>query len=304
MGRKKYTIEKARGIFKNSGCKLLSEVYDGFNSKLEYKCRCGSISIITLTNFQRGHRCRKCWSERIRESLKFSYNEVKKIFEDEGCELLSEEYMNANTLLGYRCVCGNISKVALGNFNRGRRCKKCSVEKNRKKSKHSYDYVYDYFLNEGCELIDSEYINGSSSLGYKCGCGDISKISFNAFYQGQRCKKCGIEKQSGRNHHNYNFDLTDEERLIKRGYPGYRKWRTEVYERDDYTCRRCHQIGGSLNAHHIKNYSDNKEIRLDIGNGITFCKECHDEFHLKYGKRKNGQTQLDEFLKVSILCLK
>jgi len=303
MGRKKYTIEKVRQVFEDGGCELLSGEYEGFDSNLEYKCRCGYISKITLSNFQRGHRCRKCWRERIRESLKFSYDEVKKIFEDEGCELLSKEYINANTLLEYRCVCGNISKVASGNFKRGRRCKKCSVEKNREKLKHSYDYVYNYFLNKGCELIDEEYINGFCLLKYKCVCGGISRISFNAFYQGQRCKKCGIEKQSGKNHHNYNFNLTDEERLIKRNYIKYGKWRKNIYYRDDYICQRCNQRGGKLNAHHILNYSSNKEIRLSINNGITLCAICHREFHKIYGIKNNTINQLEEFLSAGVLCL-
>jgi predicted restriction endonuclease len=60
----------------------------------------------------------------------------------------------------------------------------------------------------------------------------------------------------------------------------YRIWRTEVYKRDDYTCQVCHIKSGSgqtvyLNAHHIKPFSKFPELRFDITNGVTLCKQCH-----------------------------
>ena len=55
-----------------------------------------------------------------------------------------------------------------------------------------------------------------------------------------------------------------------------------------------------MNAHHIENYATNEELRLDTKNGITFCKNCHKEFHSKYGYRNNNQQQLDEFFQIGV----
>jgi hypothetical protein len=55
----------------------------------------------------------------------------------------------------------------------------------------------------------------------------------------------------------------------------YRLWRTEVFERDDYTCQECGVKGIELQAHHIKSYTHHKELRYDISNGRTLCVECH-----------------------------
>jgi predicted DNA-binding protein YlxM (UPF0122 family)/ssDNA-binding Zn-finger/Zn-ribbon topoisomerase 1 len=79
-------------------------------------------------------------------------------------------------------------------------------------------------------------------------------------------------------------------------------WRTQVFERDDYTCQECGQRGGDLEAHHnikpfssifsdfLKFYnnfspleereillrlSDNYEPFWNINNGITLCRNCH-----------------------------
>lgn len=64
-----------------------------------------------------------------------------------------------------------------------------------------------------------------------------------------------------------------------RNMPEYRSWRATVYERDAYTCQECGQVGGSLEAHHIKPWSECPELRFDVDNGITLCKPCHAKKH-------------------------
>lgn len=55
----------------------------------------------------------------------------------------------------------------------------------------------------------------------------------------------------------------------------YKEWRTNVFERDNYTCIFCGQIGGVLNADHIKTFAHHPELRFDINNGRTLCVPCH-----------------------------
>jgi len=100
----------------------------------------------------------------------------------------------------------------------------------------------------------------------------------------------------GENHPNWNPNLTDEERLIERNYSAYYDWRTAVYVRDGYTCQCCGDNKGSnLNAHHLESYTDNKELRIELDNGITLCKECHLDFHHLYGYGGNTKAQYKEY---------
>lgn len=55
----------------------------------------------------------------------------------------------------------------------------------------------------------------------------------------------------------------------------YARWRQEVFERDDYTCVHCLQRGVYLEADHIRPFAFFPELRFEISNGRTLCKDCH-----------------------------
>ena len=104
-----------------------------------------------------------------------------------------------------------------------------------------------------------------------------------------------LEKRKGENHHNWKGGITPQRIKWKNSLKG-KKWRMAVFQRDNFTCQKCGQRGGRLNAHHIYNWSQNKELRECIENGITLCEKCHIEFHKKYGFNDNNLEQLVEFL--------
>ena len=105
------------------------------------------------------------------------------------------------------------------------------------------------------------------------------------------------EAQKGNKSHMWNPNLTDEDRLlVRRIYPEYQEWRKLVFERDNYTCQKCRDNkGGNLEAHHIEGYSFNKELRIVVENGITFCKTCHKDFHHQYGNESTAE-KVNEFM--------
>jgi len=54
----------------------------------------------------------------------------------------------------------------------------------------------------------------------------------------------------------------------------YRQWRAEVLERDSRTCQFC-AAKKNLTAHHIVAGSVDPELRYEVRNGITLCRNCH-----------------------------
>lgn len=130
---------------------------------------------------------------------KFTYEQVYNQFEGEGCELLETEYINAHTKMRYKCKCGNESIIKFYKFKQNQRCIKCSGTE-----KLTFEEVYKDFKDKGCVLLETEYVNNSTKMRYRCECGEESLISYNTFQQGHRCKECWLEKNRGTTHPNFN----------------------------------------------------------------------------------------------------
>lgn len=296
--RRKYTIEIVKEIFADNDCVLLEKTYINTQTPLKFICNCGNTSKIRLSDFLYGCRCQKCKSAKLREKYAYSLEEVKDIFLINGNVLLENEYINSSIKLKYICDCGKTDEKSLSKYQNGQRCAECGVRKSHLLRKKNYIEVYEYFSDQGCQLLDSEqdYISVNSPMNYLCNCGRQSKITFSNFKSGQRCYMCKIEKTSGENHHNWNPNLTDEDRERRRQYPEYHDWVKSVYSRDNYDCQNCGKHGGVLHAHHILNYADHRDIRTNLDNGITLCEQCHATFHKTYGYRNNNLEQLISYI--------
>lgn len=231
------------------------------------------------------------------QSRSWTYNEVKKYFSDNGCELLSTEYINNSTPLEYRCNCGNVSKIRFSAFQRGQRCKKCAVKKIAEKNRLTYDEVKNIFEEKGAILLSKEYTNAQTPLEYICPkCGERAFMSLNNFQKGYSCSNCKRLRFKGANNPHYNPLISDYDRQeLGRYEERYRAFRRAVFARD----RQCVICGANKNkiVHHLDGYSENPEKRTDINNAVTLCEKCHKKFHSKYGYGGNTKEQFNEFRK-------
>ena len=288
-GKEKFTFKKVKQYFEDHDCELLETEYKNCMTKMRYICKCGNTKCkISFSSFKQGHRCKECGGK------KYTFDFVYNYFEDHDCELFETEYKDANTLMRYRCDCGNKKcKISFSKFKNGHRCRECG---NRKRG-YSLEDVQKYFEDNNCKLLATEYKNNHTVMEYECECesGIIDKITFGNFKSGQRCHNCAIKKRSGKNNCNYNPNLTNEEREKGRYVPGLGKWKKDVYKQSNDTCQCCFKTKGKLIAHHIENYANNKELRTVVSNGFLFCKKHHIEFHKIYGYNCNRE-QLEEFL--------
>lgn len=73
------------------------------------------------------------------------------------------------------------------------------------------------------------------------------------------------------------------ERNKARNTPEQIQWRKDVQERDNYICQECNLIGCKLHSHHVKSFAKYPELRTVLENGITWCEECHYDWHKKNG---------------------
>lgn len=213
--RNKKWYESKGNIFTKKSDTFTVKVEDlthGSNQRVKYICdNCTKTFENTYVqllanrknNNSNNDYCKKCAHTLSENVHRYSHDYVRDYFKSKGCVLLESNYTNSLLKLSYICICGNKANISFSEFkNAGSRCKKC-VNSRRKTRLHSYEYVYDYFKNNGCELITKTYTGNSQKLEYLCVCEKKNVITFNSFSEGRRCKNCGIIKTSSARRNTY-----------------------------------------------------------------------------------------------------
>ena len=204
---KKLTQEQVEQEYVAKGCELL-EIYEGNQKSMKYRCKCGEIAQTSLVGFRKSDGCYKCSDASA--GRKFTYDEVKQYFAEQGCELLDKEYTRSIDALNYRCSCGTIAKVEFGNFRQGRRCQKCKGKSNSERLTLSEDDVKSKVESHGVKYVASwlEWCGNKNRtrLTYICKCGRLADAWLSNFYKVQNCKECGVAKKSGENCYMYDPD--------------------------------------------------------------------------------------------------
>lgn len=210
----KLTYAYVKQYFEIYRCELVSNVYVKSCEILEYICSCGdksSVSFMKFSSPKHSKKCFNCSKKEQADKYRLDYEIVYTAFEAAGCELLSKEYKKNDELLLYICNCGNEAYVTYNNFKNGKRCKQCKLKKVSEARRHDYDYVKEYFHQQGCTLLSKIYINCDELLQYECVCKNIAYISFDSFRRGSRCRDCGNEKLA--EYHRLKYD--DVKQLFK-----------------------------------------------------------------------------------------
>ena len=109
------------------------------------------------------------------------------------------------------------------------------------------------------------------------------------------CKSCAHSiLLRGKNHPNWNPNLSNEDRIKGRDYIEYNNFIKRVLARDNYTCQCCGNRADVV--HHLDGYDWCIEKRTDESNGISLCNNCHKNFHSMYGYGKNTKEQFEEWI--------
>ena len=118
----------------------------------------------------------------------------------------------------------------------------------------------------------------------------------NTYWEGKKMSEEAKEKMSKVNMNIHRGELsplwkgglTTLNNIIRQCFK-MRQWISDIFSRDDFTCQKCGDRGGILNAHHIKRFSvilkENNiktyekallcEELWNLNNGQTLCKKCH-----------------------------
>lgn len=236
------SFEFIKKIFEDNKCKLLAETEQEFrkmfknnSSTVKYIATCGHENEIHYTSFSNGLglQCKSCTqiisSKKSAEKQRTPFEEVKKFFSDNGCNLIYDKsqfeliYKNEISKLKYIAICGHEYETSYSLFKNGkaRKCKECTLkligEKSSKsqndksqsnykediisagKTKLNLKTVMKTFADNNCKLLINTnddfnliYMNSSSVLKYLAQCGHENSIRYKTFCAGSGllCNSC------------------------------------------------------------------------------------------------------------------
>lgn len=175
--------------------------------------------------------------------------------------------------------------------------------------KMTINQVRDISFNLGFEFLSDAW-NGSYNNKYTFRClehNEIHQCRWDKIIQNKSIKCCWIEKlknikkPTGKDHPNYNPDLTIEQRQDRNYFWPYQKWKIAIKNKFNFTCQICFKSnlsGNNCIAHHLNSYMAFPDIQSDVNNGVCLCENCHISFHKMYGFGKNTDSQYKEFTKI------
>ncbi len=105
----------------------------------------------------------------------------------------------------------------------------------------------------------------------------------------QKIRKSTIGKKKnrsypkGENHPNWKGGTYGTERHRLMTSTRYKNLVKDIFKRDNYTCKICNESGKYLNMDHIKKWSEYPELRFEMSNCRTLCRECH--FLITFGHK-------------------
>lgn len=295
-----YETLESRGYKLRNGARYVNAV-----EKVPITCPNGHERDMAPYSLNKGHNCKVCSDSEINAKEKDNFKKrFVRFINNEGYSLgLENDYINSQKPATIKHdKCGYEYKVRPSAFiSHGIRCGKCAGK--IKRSTEDVKKDIERLSNGEYELI-SEYNGGDEKIIIRhnsdvCGNYEWSVLPRSFLRNGSRCLSCYRLKNRGEAHPTYNHEITDEERIKGRFLYSteLKRWRTKVFERDDYTCQSCSVRGGvTLHAHHLNGYHWDVRGRFNIVNGVTLCEECHEDFHRVYKKRNNTKEQFEEYI--------
>jgi hypothetical protein len=161
-GNKPYTVGTAGAEFVKYGCVPMFTTYKKNVVPLHVKCPNGHDWYVTLNNLHKhGVHCPKC-------SGFVTHHTKEHVIETLGIEnykLVSEEYVNANTLMDVLCSKGHSWKVRFGDFNTGYRCPDCSQKGSSLSERELFGVVKSIYPNAKKLRDRSVKISGKPHIG-------------------------------------------------------------------------------------------------------------------------------------------
>jgi hypothetical protein len=255
-------FEDVKNKFKEKDYTLLEDSYYSSNTPMGYICNKhpDEIQYVTWDNLRQDRACRFCGREKIANSRRLNFEQVKSYFTDKGYILHEEKYVNNTTKMKYTCLKHNheIQETDLNCliFSKNT-CKYCIVENRSGRNsilwKNGKNNIADYLRKN----INIWKLDSMKESNYKC---VVTGEKFDAI------------------HHLYSFNKIVDETIEELGLEAHKTI-------GEYTDSELQDIRNKC-----------LEIHYRYPLGVCLSEDVHRKYHSKYGF-DNTPEQFYEFKK-------
>jgi len=263
---------EALHTIENEGYKVISSENGYKNSRSEINTICpnGHHYPTTLSNFNHGNRCQKCWLEEIGKANILSFELVKERFLEKGYTIIEEILEYNGSLQKIKCLCTHhISEESLylsynQVVNNNIKCKYCNRDKRIMNLKEKYDSIDDYFninnlmltINKGTYVKERLNLNADVELTFICTehihYGEQRILNRSFRFNGNPCRYCAKKQISGQNHYRWNGGLSNLSEFLR---GKINKWKFDSLKNNNFKCF-ITGLEGNLVVHHVKPFSE------------------------------------------------
>jgi hypothetical protein len=188
MPRKKKTIEEMQALAASRDGRCLSASYTNCDTPLEWECALGHRWMATPRHIEH-HRswCPECARHRRAQALRqHTIEEMQELARTRGGQCLSQEFVNSNLPLQWRCAMGHTWNASASDVLRGSWCRKCSFANRR----HTLEEMQALAASRGGHCLSECYIDSQTKLLWQCVRGHIWRATPGTVIQGSWCRRC------------------------------------------------------------------------------------------------------------------
>jgi hypothetical protein len=283
---KKVTFEEAKlRLFEKHGNNINLLKYDRMGDYALFECTICSnkwetkAASVIIT----GTGCNICCREKMGPK-KYNFEIIKKLVEDEGYELLTNEYKDCHSPLFIKFDCGHIQKTTLHSFLDGHRCEICAKRNNAQKRKIPEEMIMNKMNEFGFTFLKfpNGYNNQNSKIEFLCKMGHTNTQWVRTFLNHPDCKECRRVVMAQSKYHSYEYIKeyveSQECDLVSKEYVGCK----DVLEVKFPCGHICSIIWGDfLSGHRCRICGINKRIELSrtpVENIYKFLEENNFKF--------------------------
>lgn len=327
----KLTIEYVKhfvGEATNGACSVLDDEYINDRHPIRILCKCGTEFARDFHHIKRGQLyCQKCKNDLFSQKYRKSMDDVISEIEKTGCEYVSGEYTNGNSVLTIRCRCGNIFQKKANKFFSGQdRCPECGRKNiSISKTRYTVENVQREIAKSGYKIIDpNKYVNANTGVDCVCEKGHRFSLLFSLYLVGcSGCKECANAALRGSNHWNYQGGKSEVLDSLRKAI---KPWKEAVKSAYSGKCAVTGEMQGRIDVHHLKpfleivdeccketgielkenlsdysSYSQYETLKNAVikkhtfETGLPICHSIHVKFH-NQNKQDATPEQFDDFI--------